>query len=454
MLNFKASVAKNNKRFNLIIKSENEESARKALHKEWYSILSIEVTWEIKNKWTKYFFTIKTNLWEKTWIIFWEDFFLLYIKLKDDLWYDVKYLYDNEKASEEEKKSIIIWLKEKYEIYLQELNKKNKNKKSEDSIKKGKEEQEFTAKREINRIKDLNWFILIKLRNIIEWKTLKNLDNSKKEELKNIYNSLIKIQNITNITKLKEIWELALRKIWELELNELEKNKEEEMRVLLKETNKTLKKLWSSISFIEKDKDIKVIVSRALDNINKSFKNFFDWPKKEEVNKLSHSFIKTVVLLKKYQSKYDENKKIKNKNFLKFLFPTKENEEFRNNVIVREKVLKQNIDLLKIRIKWNTFSYTKVEKWYHFLILKILIFLNIFKEPLNKLIIIFSSIFILSWLLNYYWIVNIWFNYMWLKIFIYLIFILIFIKLSKGLISILINLAFFMFIFIFSIVNF
>lgn len=454
MLNFKASVAKNNKRFNIIVKSDSEKNARSTLHKEWYSILSIELTWDIDSNWNKYYFTIITDDWEKNWTIIWEDIFLLYLKLRKDLWYNVKYLYDNVSEDDNTKKNIIFWLEEKYEIYLEELNKKNKKTSSSEDFSKAKEEKEFFAKKEINKIKDLNSFILIKLKNILEWKVLKNLDSSKKIELKNIYNSIVQVQWITNITKLKEIWELALKKIWELELAELEKNKEIETKELLKETNKILKKLGSSVSFIEKDKDIKVIVAKTIDKINNSFKNFFEWNKKEELDKLSHSFIKSVLLLKKYQSKYDENKKLKTKNFFNFLLNTKKTEELRNTILVREKVLKQNIDLLKIRINWNKFSYTKMEKWYNFVVLKILIFLNIFKEPLNILIIIFSWLFILSWLLQYYWLFSIWFNYIWLKIFLYLIFMLIFIKLSKWLISMLINIAFFIFIFIFSIINF
>jgi len=60
-------------------------------------------------------------------------------------------------------------------------------------------------KKELEETYKLIEFILLKIRKIVEENEIKDLDISKKEKLKEIYNLIIKLKKTTNINKLKEI---------------------------------------------------------------------------------------------------------------------------------------------------------------------------------------------------------------------------------------------------------
>jgi hypothetical protein len=73
-------------------------------------------------------------------------------------------------------------------------------------------EQDFYLKKELEEVYKLNDFVLKKLENIIN-NSFFEIPKEQKEKLIFIYNSLTSIKNTRNITKLKEIIELALIKI-------------------------------------------------------------------------------------------------------------------------------------------------------------------------------------------------------------------------------------------------
>jgi len=73
--------------------------------------------------------------------------------------------------------------------------------------------QNFYLKKELDETYKLIDFILVKLDNILNDKEILNLEIEQKSKIKDIYNSIIKIKESTNISKLKEIGELALLKI-------------------------------------------------------------------------------------------------------------------------------------------------------------------------------------------------------------------------------------------------
>ena len=82
MENFKLSVSKNGKKYNIVFKAENEKEARDRVHKEWYSILSVEKISEESNIWNTFYFTAYTQNGDlKRWRIVWDDIFKIYIKL-------------------------------------------------------------------------------------------------------------------------------------------------------------------------------------------------------------------------------------------------------------------------------------------------------------------------------------------------------------------------------------
>ncbi len=450
MQNYKISVSKNQKKFTIFLKAEAEALARERVHKEWYSILSIEQVTEKNNIWNVFLFSWYNKNWElKNGKIVWDDIFKTYIKLRKSLEYNVLSLYSekDKDISQAEKDKIINDLKE--EFLLLYKNKRSDTENIKNDLK--KEKEEYYLKKELDEINKLILFILEKLNKIQTEEINLSLDYSKKEKIKELYNSIIKLKKSTNISKLKEVWEKALEKIWELELAELEKNKSEKVKELLKETNILLKKIWSKQSFIEKDKDISYIINSFFERLNNYFLEIKENKKrsKKQVDKNSHSYIKNLLFLKKYKEKLKLNTYYILKNIVKIAL----NKEERDNVLLRRKVIKQNITLFKAKEKGVWFSYTYINKWITKIIEIILKFLVNLKYYIFTIIIIFIIMCIITFNINYYFdFQEIW--YLWIFSFLVLIIVYCILNIWKNLFLIIFNFVILFFIVIFWVVNF
>jgi len=86
MQNYKLSVSKNWKKYTIVFKADSEKQAREKVHKEWYSILSIETINQKEIIWNTFIFKVRTQNWEiKRWKLAWNDLFKAFVKLKKDL---------------------------------------------------------------------------------------------------------------------------------------------------------------------------------------------------------------------------------------------------------------------------------------------------------------------------------------------------------------------------------
>lgn len=458
MKNFKVEVSKWLEKYHLIRKAESESLLKDELHKEWFSVLSILVMDDVLIEWNKFYFEIIQNWTLKVWTIVWSDIFKSYLKIKDQLKYDLKYIYVDKDNNLEEKEKIIHELEEQYRIYLQS-NKKELEKekiKQEEKIKVVTEEKvdNFQMKKELDEVYNIIDKVLFKLKVFIDSQDNPNLNFEKKEKFKELFNSLVKLKSSTNIPKLKQIWEIALLKLWEIELQILESRKDEESQKLLSETNKLLKEVWSKTTFTPKDKDIWYILNNWLKVFLDSFKN--NKPKKEKffIDTKSSSYLKTKLLLEKYEKKLKNlNKEILN-NFIIFLIPNEKNNEIKQNFYLRKKVINQNIMILKSRLTWKTYSYTKIIKWYDNFIQKLLNILFFFKNPLFVLIFIYSFLFLILNFLNYLWIYSLNINFYWLFYFLFVNLIFILLKHVNWIISLSFNIVILSFLFIFWVINF
>ncbi len=455
MQSYKLSVSKNGKKYTIVFKADNELMARERVHKEWYSILSVE---EVKNKeiiGNIFLFSAYNNIWElKHWKIAWDDIFKIYVKLRKNLEYNVISLYSeaDKDLSQEDKDKILKNLDEEYNIYYA-TNKDDKLDKLREKINEEKqekvEEDNFYLKKELEETYKLISLVLIKLQNLLTWDSQIELDFDQKEKLKNIYNSIIKFKKSTNVSKLKEIWELALLKIWKIELDDVEKKHKENSIKLLKETNILLKRIWSKETFIEKDKDIIYIITSFLNRL-KTYLNDLNKEKEEiEIDKHSHSYIKNILFLKKYKEKLRENDIYILKNLHIILF----NLEVRQDTFIRRKVIKQNITLFKAKEKWIWFSYTSVKKWVDKIIEFIFNFIKNFRSYLFIVIFIYTFLFISFINLNYYFNFSN-SNYDWIFFFIVLYLVYLVLYFARNVLLLILNFAILFFIIIFWVVNF
>ena len=235
MQKFKILVSKWGKKYTLVLSGTNEVQARERVHKEWYSILSIESVDEGSIVGHKYLFEAEKNGEIKKWKILWDDIFKAYLKLRKDLWYNVRVLYTekDEALTREEKQKIMKELEEEYNIFIWQIKKSRGTKLKENKEKNKEKKQElgnFYLKKELDETYKLIDFVLEKIKPIIVWEENLDLNLEQKEKIKDIYNSIIKLKKTTNISKLKEIWELALVKVWKLELINLEKKQDANAR--------------------------------------------------------------------------------------------------------------------------------------------------------------------------------------------------------------------------------
>ncbi len=454
MHNYKISVSKDGKKYNIVFKAENEAVARNRVHREWYSILSVEEVDEKKEIWNTFIFEWYKDNEFKHWKIVWNDIFKAYVKLRKNLEYDIDLIYSesDENLELEKKKKIVKELEEEYNLYYSSW-KREKIDEIRDKIKKerdtNKKMENFYMKKELEETNKLIELVLEKLKKIISWDYLIEIDNQKKEKLKQVYNEIVKLKKSTNIAKLKEIWELALIKIWSIELKELEKTKRKQNRELVKETNKLLRKLWSKDQFIEKDKDIVYQLKNLTNNLWNFFKSFKKEKKEDHIDRESHTYIKSLLYLSKYRDRLKQNTKFIILNFFKLIF----NSSLREDTFLKRVVIKQNIALLKAREKWISFSYTYIKKWIISILNQILDFFKNLKEYIFVIIFLYVVLFFVY--LNISQIYSIKdYDFSWLFYFIIIIITYFLLKLSKNIFLLFINFVFLFFIIIFGVINF
>lgn len=458
MKKFKIAVSKGQKKYTLVLKAENETEAKLRVHKEWYSILTLHEIWDEMQEWHAYTFVWKKDGEEKKGKVMGNELFKVYIKLRKDLGYEISEIYsdDQPKPSQAEIQKQLRNLEQEYQIYLETLKKSEKKQPKvvqQDKVDKTQETNidSFFIKKELEQTYKLIDFVLLKLQNLIDNKEIENLDAIQKEKLKTLYNSIIKIKKSTNIAKLKEVWELALYKIGLLELKELEENKSENMQGLLKDTNKLLKQIGSSKQFIEKEKDYKRILTEKFSQL------FSTWEKKSKkikIDKTSHEYIRTELLIRKYNEKLKEN----TLQIIKNLFVSKKNKK--DDLLLRRKVIKQNLILYKVKQKGVNYSYTAIKKWYWYILETIEKIITTVRQYIFA-IIFFYSFFILVYIVafplispNQSTLSEISFNFQWLRYFILFIFVYITLYIRKGYISLGVNFVILFFIVIFGIINF
>lgn len=460
MKNFKVELSKDWKKYTFVLKADYEIELKEKFHKEWYNILSISEIDNIEVSGQAFYFEIFVNLELKKWTINSSDIFKAYLKLRKELGYRVKYIYDKLDATEEEKIELVNKLEKQFDLFNinnASLKKEEIIIKKEDNKNDDNKQENFYLKKELDEAYNIIGFVLIKLKNIIDWKIDETLTSEEKLKLTDIYNNLIKIRNSTNIAKLKEIWELALKKIWKIELWVLENKKTKELELVLKETNKLLKKVGSKTQFIEKEKDLGYILATLWNNFNDFFISNFkkEKEKKQDLDKESYYYQKNKLLLKRYLKLKQEIDKEKLQNLMKFIFSfSQENKDFVIKYNIKQALIKQNIYLLRAKLDNKSFSYTKIVNSYEKGLGWILNIFNLLKNSIFYFTFLYSLFFIIFISLSYYLNLDYNLNLATLKYIILLLFFYFYFTFSKNFALILLNSIFFWFSIAIYLINF
>jgi len=402
---FKVQVSKNQKKYSIVIQSQSLKEAREQVHRDWYSVLNIEeYNTTLENK-DRFYFTVDKNWKIKSWSITGDDIFKVYLKLRKDLWYKVIELYKNKDDSDVKKEELLKNIEDAYRIYEKNLSKKEDKTKKRYQKEEPREEtiDDFYVKKELETTHKLIDFVIAKIETVLQSKNLWNISEEKRAKIEQVYQNIIQIKNSTNISKLKEIWELALLRIGQLELEIVEKEKNIYAKEFLKETNSLLKKIGSDKHFIEKDKDIKAQIEirlKKLRNFFKTLKNHRKNEKKHVVDKTSYDYLKTIALLNRYKHRNKQVRWYILQHFWEYFMPSKK-EEFSKLLLTRA-VLRQNIIIMKAKKSGKIYSYTKLVKWYEKLFDFIQGILKWINYYLFTVVAIFSFIFLFIISLNYF----------------------------------------------------
>ncbi len=467
MPKYKVSASRDQKKYSFVFSASSIAEAKQRVHDKWYSILGVEELDESKLSGKKIIFVAEDNTWElKKWKVIWSDIFKVYLKLIDWLWYKVKELYfEEDNINQEDKIKILKKLKQQYKIY-QELNFKKKKRKSK--AEKFKEQQNndikidnFYLKKELEEAYKLLNFTIKKFRALFDSKNFSSLDSVKINKLQEIYNSLILLKTSTNIWKIQKISETALIKIWEIELELVEKNKTKEALELLKQTNKLLKQVWSKVQFKPDSwknfEELKSKINIIFKTLKDSFKH--NKKKKEYIDKKSTFFLDTILKLKKYKRKLKENNIKILKNIYVFILPFWKLKEKKDRLLIERRLINSNLILLKNKINRHNFSYTKVKKWYNWVIEIILLFFKNIRQYLFIVIFFYSLLFLIILVISYYNLFNLWYlwetiNYRGIFYFIVFLFIYFAMYFSKGLYTLILNFIIVLIFVIFGLINF
>lgn len=466
MPKFKIVASKSNKKYSLILSAESESEAKEKIHKQGYSILSVQIADDREILGKKFIFEIETEKGLKKGIIVGNDIFKAYVKLVDELGYKVIFLYPEEdegKLSPEEKNKIVLDLSRG--LALQKQGKKiNISLKKEENTNDTKQlDDSFYLKKELEQTHWLIEKVITKLDVLIHQKNSYNISPEKLEKLTVIYGSIVTLKKSTNISKLKEIWELALLKIGNIELEALEGEKSQEAKKLLTDTNQLLKKIGSNKQFKEKNKDIGYIFSMFIEGIQEKIqwlkdirKTLKEKTEKKLIDKDSYSYLKTLLLLEKYNEKLKENNKDFFKNIVSIVFPYGDKQNIKERILTKRRVIQQNISLLKAKKSGKVQSYTLAVKGYNKFIEMFLHLLQEISHFFYYVIYIYSLFFIFYILSVRLWVryESFEFNFTGVYYFLGVIIVAILGSISRNSILFVFNFVIFWFLFIFSIVNF
>jgi len=453
MQKYKAVASKSQKKYTVIVSADSPQWAKEKLHSDGYSILSIEEVNHSNFSGSKFLFQVQKDGKIKNGVIVWEDIFKVYIKLVDELKYDVISLYPewDEAHNNAEKKQKIIW--ELKEWYILQNKKKviEKNEKSNET---------FYLKKKLQETSKLIEKVAGKFENILANASYYEIDEIRLGKLQKIYEKLTQIKNSTNLAKLQSVGELALVKIAEIEVQSLEQKKDVRAKKLLLETNNYLKKIWSDRHFVEENKDWRKKINSLFSTLQETFsKQKASEPKKiskkdDIIDTDSYNFLKTVLLLQKYKEKKKDNNKQIKKNIKLFLSPFSSHEE-KDKILLKRKVITQNISLLTAKKNWNIHSYTGIKKWI-WKIKSILWAISVYISKNIFYLLVFYTFFLFSIGMNF-WAWDTWsvaLSSSFISVLLVMLFFYYFFECSKNIALTTLNIVFWIFLYIFTSINF
>ncbi len=359
---YKVVAAINGKKVELTAKFDTAEIARASLHKDGYSIIEIhETTAPVDITSGVFYFEIIHQWQRKSWKIQSDDILKAYKKLVDELKYELISISTSPDASQEDKAYTTAKVREAYDEYKRRNTETEKQKTVESKKNEVTEstDQDGYLAREVKKYQTIISAVYNKMELFINTHS-EILGEERISKIKELLPVLRQMRQGSNIDKLRIVWEASLLKIWELEIELLALNKNLERSQFLKETNALLKDLWSTRRVWNDFSVAKKKISQIFQDI---FASVEPQNPKTPVQKADTG---SFVILKNLRelSIYKERLAATKKEILRSLFW---NSAKRKRLILKKRLIEQNIQIIESRISKKTFSYTKLAKgiWYY-----------------------------------------------------------------------------------------
>lgn len=178
--------------------------------------------------------------------------------------------------------------------------------------------------------------------------------------LKELITALKQLKNIQNLDKLKIVGEAALERVGQLEIELIEKGFIKEKKEALKDTNSLLKNIGSSKRMVLPEDDFvvqaKIFWKGFRDNYLSKATMKAGASATGEASTNEFLYFKNVRELKAYETKRAEI----NHELLRGMFSIRG--EKRERLVLKRKMIEQNIELLSSRIKNRSVSYVKIKR--------------------------------------------------------------------------------------------
>lgn len=361
-MQFQAICSKWNKKLTLSLTASNREEARDILHKQGYSIIEIQETVDTTplQEGNFFYFDIVLNGQFQTGKIQSDDIFKAYKKLVEDLKYDVQYIYTAPDVPEDQKKIITAKVKDGYRMYLESIGGKVED--TVDILKKD-DTEEFSPQllKELEKYGKIVDETIVKIQNILV-ANHEIITPEQKTVLERIEMDLVGIKGMRNIGKIQSTLETALKQIGMIELEILKKWAIKEKAKFLAETNKLLQWVGSNEKIqTEEDKN------NSLEGKFQSFLKLFT-EKKEEKKPTNEGKLDTNTFAYfKNKRELDIYKKAHQKNNSAIMNAILTGKfSLVKKLLLKRKLLLQNIQIIENRIQNRAVSYTKLVHGFDF----------------------------------------------------------------------------------------
>ncbi len=358
---YRVVAAKNNQRVELTVKFDSEVLARESLHSQGYSIIEIRETAAPVQSDSVFYFDILLSWQKKSGQIRSDDILKAYKKLVDDLGYEVIRIYTSQDVEENEKMYTTAKTRESY----LEFKKRNTEaapvqKQQQEALPQKSQQTTDSVQnfwylwREVQKYQAILLSVSQKMEQFVE-KYSGNFEPERIEKIRQIIIALRQTKQSTNIDKLRTIGELALLKVGELEMEIATQNHELKKSQFFRETNSLLKDLGSNRRVGSEMETVKKKMKQMFSDIKTSFSQ----PESEKPTTTPESdgfiYFKNLRELSIYREKLKEVKKELWRNFFG-------NSPKKDRLLLKKRLLEQNILILESRVEKKYISYTKITK--------------------------------------------------------------------------------------------